>query len=77
MVVITNHAAQRFLKRVIGTDDYDAGNIKFATRILRDALGCKNTSIDCHIPIDGFKGVTMRIINNTVVTVNNKGKRNE
>lgn len=72
---ITRHACKRFIERVIGSDVDDARSIKLARNILNDNSCHIDVGVNCDLPIIGFSGCYIRVRDNTVVTVINKGKK--
>ena len=67
---ISLHAKQRLLERVFEIEDvYDKRSLSMAADILNDNSFHLEDLGDQIVPLVGFKGVSIQIRNNTVVTV--------
>ncbi len=67
---VSHHAKVRLLERVFGIEDTDdKRTLKMAADILHDNSSHLEGLGDQVVPLVGFKGVSLQIRNNTVVTV--------
>ena len=70
---VSHHAQIRLLERVFGIDDTDdKRSLKMAENILLDN-SVHLEDCNCVVPLVGFKGVSLQIRSNVVVTVLIKG----